>query len=318
MLGTGYVVGLSPDGTHLLGGFTVPAAGAGQGIAIGPQGNVAVLGISGSVLTVSAGQEPGIAGVAGSGSFQVSGQVAPYELISLYGYGIGAPSPFTGVATNGVLGKSLGGTQVLFDGIAAPLLYVGPNQINAIVPGEVAGRATTLVEIVQSFGFIGSTTQSMPLFVVSSQPQIFATPAIPLSVPPVNLAIALNQDGSLNSQANPASAGSVITVWATGSGVPNVSEVDGSIAGTTSLHPSAAPVSLLSNALNGNGFPLDSLYVAYAGDAPDLVAGVIQVNFQLPGQVKPVQTSGGKTALVEIQLQVGDTIGGICGIYVRQ
>jgi hypothetical protein len=70
--------------------------------------------------------------------------------------------------------------------------------------------------------------------------------------------------------------------------------------------------------LNGNGFPLDSLYVAYAGDAPDLVAGVIQVNFQLPGQVKPVQTSGGKTALVEIQLQVGDTIGGICGIYVRQ
>jgi len=310
LLGTSYVIGLSSDGTHLIGGFTAPAGAAGQDIVIGPQGNVATLGITGSILSVSTGQMPAIAGIASSAGFQVSGQVAPYELISLYGYGIGISAPLNGQIANGVLGNSLGGVQVLFDGIAAPLLYAGPNQINAIVPGEIAGHATTVLQVVAANLGFTTTTQSLPLFVVSSQPGIFATAPPPQTVPPVYLAVALNQDGTVNSATNPALPGSIMTVWATGSGVPNIPEMDGRIAGTTLLHPPAAAVSILSNASGGGSF--DSLDVLYAGDAPDLVAGVIQINFQLP-----VNAGHGVTEIVEIQLQVGNAASSVCGIYVK-
>jgi len=48
---------------------------------------------------------------------------------------------------NGSLTNSLGGVQVLFNNLAAPLLYAGPNQINAIVPSGVTGGTTTTVQV---------------------------------------------------------------------------------------------------------------------------------------------------------------------------
>jgi uncharacterized protein (TIGR03437 family) len=301
-LGTSYVVGLSSDGTQLLSGFSAPAGAAGQGIVITAQGSAVALGISGSLLTESGGQRPAIAGIVNSAGVQTTGQVTPYELVSLYGYGIGASAPLSGQITNGVLGTSLGGFQVSFDGIPAPLLYVGPNQINAIVPGEIAGRTTTVLQVTEITG--GS--QTLPLFVIAVQPQIFADAS--------GMAFALNQDGTVNSATNPAPGGTVVAVWATGAGAYAVPEADGKINGSTSLQQPLAPVSIQSNAAAASSFA--PLPVPYAGDAPDLVAGVIQVNFRLPNVVLQDEIIVGAPLTAEIELQAGTATGSICAIYV--
>ncbi len=312
LLGTNYVVDLSSDGTKLLGGFAVPAGAAGQGLVIASQGEIAALGISGSILTVAVGQTPAIAGIVNSAGFQVSGQVAPYELISLYGNGIGSSMPQSGQVVNGVLGTSLGGVKVTFDGIPAPLLYVGPNQINAVVPGEIAGHATTQLQVTLTNG----GTQSRLLFVDLSQPQNFDKAAtLQSGQTSINMAIAINLDGSVNSLTNPAPAGSIVAVWATGAGGSyGLANTDGVINGTTALPQPMEPISIVSNGVQTSG---GSLEVLYAGDAPDLVTGVIQINFQLPAQDLAALKINSTTEIIRIQMLAGNFTSGVCGIYVR-
>jgi len=55
---------------------------------------------------------------------------------------------------NGAFTSSLGGYQVLFDRIAAPLLYAGPAQVNTIVPQEVSGQDFTHLQIATPSGMI--------------------------------------------------------------------------------------------------------------------------------------------------------------------
>lgn len=272
-----------------------------------PQGRVVNLGSAGSVLIgiTPPGpppmgttnvlpdqlpvQVPSLVGVVNSAGFEVSGTIAPTELISLYGSGLGPAPPVPGQLEGQVFTTSLGGVQVLFDGTAAPLLYAGPNLINAIVPSDVYRRSTTSLQIVTPAGPINGPT----LFVVQAEPEVFRN-----SVADSNLvygAIALNQDGTVNSATNPAPRGSVVTVWATGA--PTLGYPDGGIA-NGDLHAPVLPVSVLTNQLN-SFVGLDSLEVLYAGDAPQLVQGVIQVNFRL------LPTGGNWSTY---QLQVGPAI----------
>lgn len=166
--------------------------------------------------------------------------------------------------------------QVHFDGVAAPLLYAGPNQINAVVPSELAGHTSTTVNIVTPTGQIAGIVLS----VTPSIPEVVTCP------PPGNAALALNEDGTPNSATNPAAQGSVVSVWATGGGATGNPEADGAITGST-VYPLQLPLSV------GTGFPdlgpiapvlnpIPTPQVQYSGDAPDMVKGVIQVNFQIP------------------------------------
>lgn len=135
-------------------------------------------------------------GLANSAADRVSGIVAPLELISLYGIGIGPSTPINaevstvGPGSQRAVSNNLGGFRVLFDGIAAPLLYVGSTQINAVVPSEVAGAEVATVQVVTPAGTIaGPSARVRP-----SQPQVFTTLA-----PVGYVATALNQDGTVNS-----------------------------------------------------------------------------------------------------------------------
>ncbi len=204
-LGNTFVAELSADGSSVIGGITAPAGAAGQAIVITPNGSPAVLGSSGSLLLDLPSQPASLVGVVSSAGIQVSGDVAPYELVSLFGIGIGPAEALAGKVLNGALTNSLSGVQVLFNNVAAPLLYVGPNQINAIVPSSVSGLNTAAVQMVTPNGPLTGPTLS----VVPSEPEVFQNGGP---------AIALNQDGSLNSASNPAAAGSVVTIWATGAG----------------------------------------------------------------------------------------------------
>jgi uncharacterized protein (TIGR03437 family) len=115
------------------------------------------------------------------------------------------------------------GLNVTFNGIAASILYAANNQINVQVPPAIAGQATVQMEVISVEGArpLGAT-----LTVVPQQPSVFLTTGalagVPIACGPPNYgtvgpaALALNVDGSVNSPANPATAGSTMTIFLNG------------------------------------------------------------------------------------------------------
>ncbi len=293
--GTAYVASLSADGSSVKAVVTAPEGAAGRALTVTPDGSVIALGSANSMLVTTPAAGPSLIAVTNSAAPQVSNVAVPYELISLYGIGLGPATPMNAQVVNGVVTTALDGVQVLFDGTPAPLLYAGPNQINAVVPREVWGRDTTALQVVTPTGTLQGPTMSIR----SSDPAVF------LIAGSNGVAAALNQDGSLNSEANPAAPGSVVSVWATGAGFLYFGRIDGAIV-TDIPSPVLLPVSVLANPAKGGTY---SLEILYAGDAPELVAGVVQVNFRLPGQVPPNGAN--------LELQVGDVISPRFSVYVR-
>lgn len=88
----------------------------------------------------------------------------------------------------------------------------------------------------------------------------------------------LNQDFSVNSPSNPAGRGSIMALFATGAGMMNPVPIDGQVTGD---NPPLAdlPVSV---EIGGS-----IAQVVYAGAAPGLVAGVLQVNCAVPLDIAP-------------------------------
>ena len=101
-----------------------------------------------------------------------------------------------------------------FNGIAAPLLYVSPTQISAVVPFSLAGQ-TSLQVAVQRFQQV-SATVTAPL--QATAPAIFTSNQ---SGSRQGAILEQASDGSItyNRSSNPASAGETLTILATGQGV---------------------------------------------------------------------------------------------------
>ena len=204
------------------------------------------------------------AGVMNGGSL-LPGPVAPGEVVTLIGSGIGpasrqVPDPSPGTTI-------LGGTSVLFDGVRALLLYAGLNQINAIVPYGVYGKGSTQLQITREARVIAG----LALPVLATVPAIFTVDSSGLGPGAI-----LNQDSTLNSPANPAARGSVVVIFATGAGQTDPPGMDGQVAEGLLPKP-ILPISVQIGGLNAE--------VLYAGAAPGLIAGVLQVNCRVPGDV---------------------------------
>ncbi|HEX3744077.1 MAG TPA: SBBP repeat-containing protein [Bryobacteraceae bacterium] len=192
--------------------------------------------------------------------------VAAGEVVSLVGSGIG---PAAGVAyqpgPGGQAGNALGGVQVFFDGIAAPILYAQSNQVNLIVPVEMSGQTSATVTLRYQNATFGPFTQQIARF----DPAIFRwNPGVSTQ------AAAINQDFTVNGPANPAPAGSIVAVWGTGFGPLTTPCGDGS------LNVDAADYLAqgYTTAINGD----DTIEVAYSGGAPLLLCGVAQINIRIP------------------------------------
>jgi uncharacterized protein (TIGR03437 family) len=97
-------------------------------------------------------------------------------------------------------------------------------------------------------------------------------------------------DGTVNTAANPVKIGGYISLFATGEGQTTPAGVDGKVASGSVLPAPTLKVSVMVG-----GIPAT---VQYAGAAPGDVAGVMQVNVQIPAGVQP----GG---YVPVLLQVG-------------
>jgi uncharacterized protein (TIGR03437 family) len=180
----------------------------------------------------------------------------------------------------GLVDTTLNDTQVLFDGHPAPLLYVGPAQVNLVVPYELAGQTHAQMTV----EYQGQPVLSLGIAIVPSAPAILAADGS--GIGPGSI---LNQDGTVNSATRPADRGTVIQIFATGAGLLDTAGVDGSIAAAPLAHP-ALPVSV-----RIGGLPAE---VDYAGAAPGLVSGVLQVNARIP--------AGAASGKAAVFITVGD------------
>jgi uncharacterized protein (TIGR03437 family) len=284
--GPSFLVQLNPTGSALVYSARFPKGAADQGVALDSAGTLHLAG-SAAILTElnpGAGSGASILAVSNAAATRVYGRVAPGELVSIWGQGLGPGAPASGVVVNGVVTNNLAGVQVSFDDTPAPLLYISGQQIEACVPYEVAGQLMTTVRVTYN----GAPTRGFPLGVAAALPEIFRNPD--------GTASALNQDGSVNSSSNPAKLGSIAVVFGTGAGQLNPPGVDGSVVNPPTPIPD-----------------LDIGYqTLYAGAAPSLVSGVFQINFLLPQQVT---VTGGK---LPIGVASGSYISETAYIYVAQ
>jgi uncharacterized protein (TIGR03437 family) len=217
--------------------------------------------------------------VANAASNVAGGQIVAGEVISIYGPHIGPFPAVTATPINGFMPRTLGGAGVLINGIPAPLLYASDSQINAVVPFAVAGPAKADIQVVNQ----GTNSPVFAAAVLLSDLAVFPGAVV-------------NQDGSVNSAVNPAAPGSVVALWATGLYlVPIPALPDGQVADSAR--------NLLCCSVSALGHPLA---VPYSGAAPGLVAGVVQINVQLPTGVSNellltlVSDSGSTQALVYV------------------
>ena len=72
--------------------------------------------------------------------------LAPGEIVTIFGSGFGPAALAAAQYADGQLPTSVGETRVLFDGVAAPMIYAVAGQVSAIVPYSVKRDAQVQVE----------------------------------------------------------------------------------------------------------------------------------------------------------------------------
>jgi len=220
-------------------------------------------------LTVVPLSAPTITAIVNAASFQPTAAV-PGLIVTLFGTGIGPATPATlQLTAQGRVATTLGETRILFDDIPSPLIAVSSGQSSAVVPYGIDGRTNVRVQV----EFRGVRSEARELRVTGSSPGIFAADASGRGQGAI-----LNQDTTVNSAFNPAERGSVIVVYATGEGQTRPGGEDGTITGATLKRPEL-PVRAT---IGGR-----EAVVEYAGSAPGLVSGVIQLNLRVPADVTP-------------------------------
>ena len=197
--------------------------------------------------------------------------IAPGEIVIITGQSLG-PSPLVSatIPATGTLAASLSGTSVTINGTAAPVIYTSASYTSVIVPYAVAGSTSASVVVTTA----SQTTPALSIPVAATVPGVFTT-----NGGGTGQALALNQDGTLNSTSNAAARGAVVVLFATGEGVTDPPGTDGLIDTGLVFREPVAPVALT---IGGA-----AAQVLYAVEAPGDVAGVLEVGAVVPAGITP-------------------------------
>jgi uncharacterized protein (TIGR03437 family) len=176
------------------------------------------------------------------------------------------------------------------NGVAAPLFYVSPQQINFQMPAVTVGGSVPVIVVSGGIDSLGAAVN-----IAAAGPGIFTVNSNGMGQGAV-----LNQDFSPNSGQNPAAVGSVIQIYATGLGLTAPPVAAG--------QPGAgAPYDLTVNT------PVVTIggvaaQVLFSGLAPGFV-GLYQVNVQVP--------PGPATGTVFLQIQVNGQTSNSASIVIH-
>jgi len=218
-------------------------------------------------------------GVVGAADYSRGG-VSPGDVITIYGSGLG-PNALVGLqlTADGTVARMLGETRVLFDDEPAALVYTLAGQVSAVVPYDFGERQTTTLVV----EYQGRRSNPVVLPLRGSRMSLFTA-----NSSGTGPAAALNADNSVNSASNPVARRSVIVLYGTGMGALDPTPAIGGVNGV----PLARAKGTVTATIGGR--PAN---VLYAGGAPGLIAGVVQVNLEIP----PDAPTGGA---VEVEVQV--------------
>lgn len=221
-----------------------------------------------SITGLASGPAFGVSNVA---SYD-SSAIAPGEVVAVFIDNMGPAALVTAVLDpkTGLVATTLAGTSVLFNNIPAPMVYTSAQQLAAIVPYELAGQSSA--QIMVQYNNTQSSTITMP--VLPAVPGLFSA-----NQSGTGLGAFQNQDGSYNSQSNPAAAGTTVVLYGTGQGQTTPPGVDGALA--TTVFP--VPTGTINVMFDGAPSPS----IAFKGPIPEIAEGFWQINAQLPTGIAP-------------------------------
>jgi uncharacterized protein (TIGR03437 family) len=233
------------------------------------------------------------AGIANAASY-AGGTVAPGEIVVIYGSGLGPAALATMALTPNrqYVTTALARTRVRFDDVYAPIIYTSARQVSAVVPYSVAGQNSTTIRL----EYQGDPSNTVTLPVSPSVPGIFT-----LYSSGSGQGAILNQDYSVNGPANPAAKGTIVMLYVTGAGQTDPQGQDGKVIYEDPPRV-AVPVSVKIGGVDAE--------LRYAGAAPGMVSGVVQINVRVPaslaaGGAVPVEiTVGGASSQPGVTLSV--------------
>jgi trimeric autotransporter adhesin len=215
------------------------------------------------------------------------GRVAPGEIVVLHPPNAG-PEDLLGFQLDGdgKVATVLADTRVWFDGFPAPLAYAVSGNVMAVVPYEISNQSTTKVVV----EYQGKLAPPVTLDVVPSTPALFT-----LDSTGKGQAAMLNETGCCNSRHDPAARGSIGVLYATGEGQTTPPGITGSVSFHDRIADYPSPQLPVHVTVGGQ-----EAEIVYAGDAPNAVAGLIQVNFRVPANA-PIGDA------VPLVLSIGDS-----------
>jgi uncharacterized protein (TIGR03437 family) len=257
-------------------------------------------GTSANALTFSLGvnvfvvgpKTPIITSVVNAGSF-FPGPVSGNQLVSVFGQNLALTTQGLQFTSAGILPTTVDGTSVSLNAgsngsFDAFLTYLSPTQINAVlqVP-QINGAATATLQVFNNGEMSNSFLLSLVNYNCTNDRAKEECPPAPAPNPALftlngagnGPAAALNQDGTPNGPNNPAAPGSIIQLFGTGFGPTSPPQTAGSVTSTTAPFPTLVTSPTVT--IGGQPAP-----IVYAGAAPGLVAGVVQVNVSIPN-LKP-------------------------------
>ena len=214
-----------------------------------------------------------LGGVVSSASY--ARQLAPGAIFSIFGRGLGPETPVAAQLQGDAFPTEIAGVRAFIDGIPVPLLFVSAGQLSGIVPYatpigvEREGNSTIFFgNSALEIEYGGERSEPTNLAIDAAAPAIFS-----LDQSGSGQGAILNEDGTVNGPLNPARPGSIIVIFGTGGGLVEPAGEDGQLA-TAPFGRTVAPVQVLVDFFEAE--------VLYAGEAPGLVSGVLQVNARLP------------------------------------
>jgi uncharacterized protein (TIGR03437 family) len=282
--GPEFLAELNAAGTKLTYSALYPTGTIAQSVAVDPSGVVHTAGLAGFVSAIGPNNPPTVKIFALQNAAlaqAVTARVSPGEVIAIYGTGIGpAAGPVSATPAKGFYPTTLGGVQVSVNGVNIPLLYVSQSQINAVLPMGLSINAAATLRVTNG----AVVSPDYPAWIVASSAEAF-TPVF-------------NQDGTLNSQSNPAQGGSIIKFYGTGWQSNFAPLADGQVATAmqdTCLGACTASASFGSFEPGGFGGGIQFVNLPatalYGGAAPGFVAGVTQFSVQLGTVATPPSTA---------------------------
>jgi uncharacterized protein (TIGR03437 family) len=246
---------------------TVTVAGSG-----GAAGSTAV-----SVTLNVTAPLPTITKVSSAASY-ATGSISPGEIITLFA---GDPAHPIGPATpvgltldsNGFVSTTIGGVQVLINGFACPMIYASASQVSAVVPYQLKlyTSATILIK------YLNQTSNGVSVNMATTAPGVFTANSSGTGPGAI-----LNSNLSVNSPSNPASRGDIVVVYLTGEGETSPAGVTGKVTTTAAPPQPLTPTPLLPVSVTVGG---QSAQFTFAGEAPGLVSGVLQLNVVIPANI---------------------------------